>query len=342
MEMVLTHCFAQFEGQIFAYEGDGEGGFASTDLGIGNTGGEPKSVLWADFDNDGDQDLFITQRLSVNRLYARMPDGSLTEVPGAGGMAGTDLERTYGAAVADFNKDGRLDVYLCHYHTPQTNSEETGFFEPWEGLDLSMTFQDVTSQAGVGNGVKQSFQATWVDLDRDGFLICTSSTTGRFGQMLCIATRATGLFVDMSNSWGIDIGQYSMSSTIADFDKDQDWDFVVTNGAAEGNHPLSCSGTPFQDASQNPPMLWYNNVAEDAGILLEDLPGEPCFSTPTTTGGLICSSEQGHHCTPIILQFSLFIQTPTTASFSMTEDLPLEAAFVNVLTDNELTFSSAY
>ena len=336
-------CFAQFEGQILAYEGDGEGGFASTDLGIGNTGGEPKSVLWADFDNDGDQDLFITQRLSVNRLYARMPDGSLAEVPGAGGMAGTDHERTYGAAVADFNKDGRLDVYLCHYHTPQTNSEENRLFRALGGVDLSMTFQDVTSQAGVGNGVKQSFQATWVDLDRDGFLDLHVINDRTFWPDALYRNQGDGTFVDMSNSWGIDIGQYSMSSTIADFDKDQDWDFVVTNGAPEGNNLLSCAGTPFQDASQNPAMLWYTNVAEDAGILLEDLAWGALFFDADNNGWLDLFIGTGT---------SLYTDYPAVLNFYPDADngfflndggsFPLEAAFDNVLTDNELTFSSAY
>ncbi|MDP7436177.1 MAG: FG-GAP-like repeat-containing protein, partial [Flavobacteriales bacterium] len=82
-------------------------------LGIVNTGGEAKCALWADLDGDGDQDLFVTQRLAPNRLYARMPDGSLQEVPNAGGMAGTSLERAYGASIADYDQDQRLDVYVC-------------------------------------------------------------------------------------------------------------------------------------------------------------------------------------------------------------------------------------
>ena len=127
-------CFAQFEGQILAYEGDGEGGFASTDLGIGNTGGEPKSVLWADFDNDGDQDLFITQRLSVNRLYARMPDGSLAEVPGAGGMA----ELIMNAPMAPpWQTSTRMADLMCIFAIitrRKPTQKKTGFFVLWEVL----------------------------------------------------------------------------------------------------------------------------------------------------------------------------------------------------------------
>ena len=336
-------CFAQFEGQVFAFEGDGQGGFASVNLGIGNTSGEPKSVLWADFDNDGDQDLLVTQRLSVNRLYARMPDGSLLEVPNAGGMAGTELERTYGAAVADFNKDDRLDVYLCHYHTPQTNSEENRLFRSLGGVDLEMEFQDITAQAGVGNGVKQSFQATWIDIDRDGWLDLHVINDRTFWPDALYRNQGDGTFVDVANLWGIDIGEYSMSSTFADFDKDQDWDIVVANGASEGNQFLRCSGAPFLEASPGPPMLFYSNVAEEANILLNDLAWGALFFDADNNGWLdlfIGTGTSLYTDYPSVLDF--YPESYNGFFLNDGGNFPLVAALENVLTDNELTFSSAY
>lgn len=334
--------FAQFEGDILGYAGDGNGNFTPLDLGIGTTGGEPKSVLWADFDNDGDQDLLVTQRLAVNRLYARMPDGSLQEVPNAGGLSGTVLERTYGAAVADFNKDDRLDVYLCHYHTPQTNTEQNRLFRSVGGLDLGMSFEDVSGPAGVGNGVKQSFQATWVDLDRDGWLDLHVINDRTFWPDALYRNLGNGTFVDMSNSWGIDIGEYSMSSTFADFDKDQDWDIVVTNGATEGNSFLQCTGHPFQNPSQEPAILLYENVAADAGILLSDLAWGALFFDADNNGWLdlfIGTGTSLYTDYPAVLDF----YPNNLNGFFLNEGgtFPLEAALDNVLTDNELTFSSA-
>ena len=60
------------------------------------------------------------------------------------GMAGTDLERTFGASIADYDQDQRLDVYVCHYHTPQSNSESNRLFRGRPGVDLGMTFENVT------------------------------------------------------------------------------------------------------------------------------------------------------------------------------------------------------
>ena len=336
-------CFAQFEGQIFAFEGDGAGGFAPVDLGIGNTGGEAKSVLWADFDNDGDQDLLVTQRLAENRLYARMPDGSLQEVPAAGGMAGTELERTYGAAVADYDKDGRLDVYLCNYHTPQTNSEENHLFRANGGEDMAMLFEEVTEIAGVGNGVKQSFQATWIDLDRDGWLDLHVINDRTFWPDALYRNQGDGTFVDMAATWGIGIGEYSMSSTFADFDKDHDWDIVVANGASEGNNFLMCMGHPFLDSANEGPLLNYANVAPEANILLDNLAWGALFFDADNNGWLdlfIGTGTSFYTDYPSILN----VYPGSFNGFFLNDGgtFPLEAVPENVYTDNELTFASAY
>ena len=336
--------FTQFEGQIIAYLGDGIGGFEPVNLGIGNTGGEPKCALWADFDNDGDEDLLVTQRLSSNKLYARMPDASLQEVPNAGGIAGTELERTFGAAVADYDKDGRLDVYLNHYHTPQTNSEENRLFQSTGGTDLSMTFQDVTELAGVGNGIKQSFQATWIDVDRDGWLDLHVVNDRLFWPDALYRNLGDGTFEDVSADWGINVGGYSMCSTFSDFDKDLDWDIVVTNGASEGNHFLVCDGSPFQGGTTNGTYLQYSNLAVEAGILLDDLAWGSIWFDSENDGWLDLFIGTGT---------SLYTDYPSVLNFypnnlngfwrnSNQGSLPLEADFDAVLTDNELTFSMAY
>ena len=67
---------------------------------------------------------------------------------------------------ADYDNDGDLDVYIGMYHDGATglsenillNNDGTGFFD------------DVTAEAGVGNGLKHTFQATWYDFDADSDL----------------------------------------------------------------------------------------------------------------------------------------------------------------------------
>jgi len=72
------------------------------------SGGQPN--CWADFDNDGDLDLFVGFKADLpNRLY-RNDHGKFTEVAGDLGLA--DLPDTRAAAWGDFNADGHLDLYI--------------------------------------------------------------------------------------------------------------------------------------------------------------------------------------------------------------------------------------
>ncbi len=336
--------FTQFQGNIKAFTGNGSGDFTPVDLNIGNTEGEPKCPLWVDLDNDGDQDLLVTQRLGLNRIYARMPNGLLQMVPEAGGLQGTVLERTYGASVADYDSDGLLDVYLCQYHTPQTNSEPNRLFRGTGGQDLAMSFEEQTAQSGVGNGIKQSFQASWVDVDRDGWLDLHVINDRTFWPDALYRNQGDGTFLDVANEWGIDIGEYSMSTSIADFDKDLDWDIVVTNGANEGNSFLRCAGSPFAagDSSGVVLDLQYEEVAEQAQILLNNLAWGAVWFDANNDSWLdlfIATGTSLYTDFPIILD-----QYPNSLNgFFLNEGgtFPLVDASSNVLTDNDVTFCAA-
>ena len=332
--------FTQFQGEIRFYEGDGNGQFAQADLGILNTGGEAKCALWADLDGDGDQDLFVTQRLAPNRLYSRMPDGSLQEVPNAGGMAGTSLERAYGASIADYDQDQRLDVYVCHYHTPQSNSESNRLFRGDAGVDLDMSFADVTVAAGVGNGVKQSFQSTWVDVDRDGLLDLHVINDRTGWPDALYRNLGDGTFMDMAASWGIDIGIYSMSSSFGDFDKDLDWDIMVSNGAVDGNRFLVCQGAPFQSASD---PLFYTDMAEEAGVLLENLAWGAMWLDVNNDSWEDLYIATGTSMYTDYPNVTNFYPNSTNGLFlNPAGSLPLEDISASINWENELTFSVAY
>ena len=66
----------------------------------------------ADFDNDGDADLLITN-LGANFFYANNGNGTFTDSTEVSGIAGRDWSTS--AAVADYDGDGLLDVYIANY-----------------------------------------------------------------------------------------------------------------------------------------------------------------------------------------------------------------------------------
>ena len=68
----------------------------------------------ADLDNDGDQDLIVTN-LSLNRLYLNDGKGRFRDVAVPAGIAGTKEEWSTGIACGDYDKDGVLDIYIANY-----------------------------------------------------------------------------------------------------------------------------------------------------------------------------------------------------------------------------------
>ncbi len=78
----------------------------------------------ADYDNDGDLDLFVTA-FGPDTLYRNNGDATFTDVTSAAGLkkTGTGWIWSSSAAFADYDRDGDLDLFVANYvdFTPATN-----------------------------------------------------------------------------------------------------------------------------------------------------------------------------------------------------------------------------
>ena len=120
---------------------------------------------WADYDNDGDLDVYISRGFDVpfaSALYRNNGDGTFTDVSAAAGVAQTESSRavTWG----DYDNDGLIDLYVVNFKNAQVPNRL--FRNIGDG-----TFTDVTTAANVGakvagNGAHGGF----VDYDNDGDL----------------------------------------------------------------------------------------------------------------------------------------------------------------------------
>ena len=70
--------------------------------------------LWADFDNDGDQDLFVISYDRGNHLYVNHGDETFTNISLQAGVAAAS--KGVSAAVADVDNDGFLDIYIANFN----------------------------------------------------------------------------------------------------------------------------------------------------------------------------------------------------------------------------------
>ena len=109
------------------YRNNGDGTFAdfSREAGVGDTGYGMGCAV-ADYDNDGDQDLYVTN-FGPNVLYRNNGDGTFTNVTTRADAAAPQWSTS--AAFFDYDNDGYLDLYVANYvdFTIETNKVCGGF-----------------------------------------------------------------------------------------------------------------------------------------------------------------------------------------------------------------------
>jgi len=146
-------------------------------------------VAVGDFDNDGDDDLFITA-YGQNRLFHNNENGTFTEVTQKAGLSGVK-EFSTSAAWVDYDKDGKLDLVVGNYvqWSPESDlyctmdGKSKSYCTPesykgtsvrlWHnnGKDRSgnVTFSDVTQKAGLGEPTSKTLGVAVLDYDNDGW-----------------------------------------------------------------------------------------------------------------------------------------------------------------------------
>jgi hypothetical protein len=99
------------------YRNNGDGTFTGVTDKAGVPGtGYGLGCVWGDYDNDGYPDLYVTQ-YGRNVLYHNNGDGTFTDVTDKAGVAGTEFGTQFhaGATCVDYDRDGRLDLYVGGY-----------------------------------------------------------------------------------------------------------------------------------------------------------------------------------------------------------------------------------
>ncbi|MBK9512306.1 MAG: VCBS repeat-containing protein [Flavobacteriales bacterium] len=174
---------------------DGEGQFIWNQGGLGDTqGGGNYGSIWTDFDNDGDQDMFIAKCrggnpvVSTNQLHRNNGDGTFTEVAALFNLA--DPMQTWSSAWGDFDNDGDMDALVG------ASSFAAGGHKLMR--NDGTTFTDITAGSGWDEFLGTSIEHITHDFNNDGWLdVMSGSGTIMINQ---------GGMVFEANPVGFDVG----------------------------------------------------------------------------------------------------------------------------------------
>jgi hypothetical protein len=251
---------------LYRNQGDGtfvettaEAGLASPFYGMG--------AAAADYDNDGDTDLFVTA-LGPNRLY-RNDGGRFTEIGRQARVADTGFGSS--AAFLDYDHDGDLDLFACNYvaWTIETdlfctlNGETKSYCTPesYRGQsnrlyrnDGSDRFTDVSQTAGVYNPSGKSLGVTTLDYDGDGWEDITVANDTQPNYLY--RNNRDGTFTDVGREAGIAFSESGMARGAMGIDS-ADYDGSGRDSLVIGNFSNEMVG------------LYHN---EGSGIFIDDAP----------------------------------------------------------------------
>ncbi len=125
-------------------------------------------VVVADFDGDGKPDIFFAGTTNKNRLYrqvGKLGEMKFADITASAGPIDGGENWSAGAAAADVNGDGRIDLYVCNYDKPNQLFLNMGKGPKGE----SVVFKEVAAPAGL-DAVDCSHSAYFADYDGDGKL----------------------------------------------------------------------------------------------------------------------------------------------------------------------------
>jgi enediyne biosynthesis protein E4 len=257
------------------FKNNRDGTFSDVTLQAGLVhSGWGQGVCVGDYDNDGFDDLFVSY-FGKNVLYHNNGNGTFTDVSEKAGIQGNGKRWNSGCAFLDYDRDGKLDLFVANYIDMDLATAPVPESGPclYKGVMVACgppglvggrnilfhnngdgTFTDVSESAGIftANGT-YGLGVLTADFDNDGWpdiYVANDSTASALYQ-----NRKNGKFTDIAMEAGCALSadgkpQAGMGVSAGDYDLDGNLDIVKTNFA--GDTPSlyrNLGGAAFEDTT---------------------------------------------------------------------------------------------
>ncbi len=240
-------------------------------------------ALFADFNNDGRQDVIVV-RANGPLLFLNEGGGKFRQKNDAFQFANPPQGTFTGAAVADYDRDGWLDVYFCLYAYYQGTGQYK-YPSPYHDAENGPpnflmrnqrdgTFGDATAASGLNhNNTRYSFCCGWSDYNRDGWP--DLYVVNDFGRKNLYRNNGDGRFTDVApQAAAEDIGA-GMSVSWLDYDNDGAHDLYVANMWTAAGERVSTQENFKKDSTREVRALYQkhamgNSLLHNRGTAFDD------------------------------------------------------------------------
>ncbi len=213
---------------------------------------DSKTCLWGDYDEDGDNDLFIIKRDGVSQLFVQTDSLVFVNQSALLNFPFNAANNSFGGALGDYNRDSYLDLYIANYSTAVVGGIKSTF------LTNNQSGSFLSNPHGY---YRNHFQPGFIDIYRDRYQDLFIINDFRTGSELYLQD-SNGNFTDLTNQGALGLSGAiyldAMSNSWCDYDNDSDLDIYITNTPDHGNYLYQNNGSNS-----------FTNVADNVGAALD-------------------------------------------------------------------------
>jgi len=225
-----------------------------------------RQLIWVDYDNDGDKDLYIASNTDGSHLYNHDGAFNFTDVTASAGLPTGNIE-TWGASFGDINNDGFLDIFISN-RDDNLVQPNLLFLNDQDG-----TFTDISVSAGIHTSSHLSFCSAFFDFNNDGLQDIYVANDKNFNENFLYRNNGDNTFTNVAPSASVNIAIDAMTTTVGDYNNDGWFDIYVTNTTFSDVTSITGTafnsfawGTVFLDADNDMDLDMYVSSSMDGSV----------------------------------------------------------------------------